>query len=302
MAQPGWYPDPGGQQGMFRYWDGSAWTKQLSANPGGAPSGPGGRSPSTIWAIVAGVVVLALIAAFSLPSLLGSLLGGPSSSTSRPAPPAPTVSAWDENDSPTPSPSPTPSRTPTPTPSPTPTPTPSPDNNLPCPRYDTAVVKGRLFGGGLSVPVIRDSRWSINAVRTIPWAICATGLQRHITGTWVSEVILAGIQPRSIVGSLQQQANAIADDSVNRFYNNGAGKLVMKSSKAIKLDGLDAWELRYEVRIDYLRSIPGDNVNVVVVRHTDGSRSALMTFATIGDTETQRQVDASRSAVKVEKR
>ncbi|MFT3971774.1 MAG: DUF2510 domain-containing protein [Micropruina sp.] len=301
MAQTGWYPDPGGQQGMFRYWDGSAWTKQLSANPGGAPSGPGGRNPATIWAIVAGVVVLALIATFTLPSLLGSLLGGPSPSISRP--PAPTISAWDENDSPTPSPRPTPSRTPTPTPSPTPTPTPSPpETSLPCPRYDTAVVKGRLFGGGLSVPVIRDSRWTVNAVRTIPWAICATGLQRQITGTWVSEVILAGIQPRSMVGSLQQQADAIAADSVDRFYNRGRGKLVMKSSKAIKLDGLNAWELRYEVQIDYLGPIRGDNVNVVVVQHTDGSRSALLTFATIGDTETQRQVDASRNAVKVEKR
>ena len=26
MAQPGWFPDPGGQAGMFRYWDGSAWS------------------------------------------------------------------------------------------------------------------------------------------------------------------------------------------------------------------------------------------------------------------------------------
>ncbi|MCB0890798.1 MAG: DUF2510 domain-containing protein, partial [Propionibacteriaceae bacterium] len=26
MAQPGWFPDPGGQAGMFRYWDGTAWT------------------------------------------------------------------------------------------------------------------------------------------------------------------------------------------------------------------------------------------------------------------------------------
>ncbi|WP_298132487.1 DUF2510 domain-containing protein [Micropruina sp.] len=296
MAQPGWYPDPGGQQGMFRYWDGSAWTQQLSANPGGAPSGPGGRNPAMLWAIIAGVVVLALIAAFTLPSLFG---GGPSASSSGPVPPAPTISAWDENSTPTPS------RTPTPTPTrtPTPTPTPSrPETSLPCPRYDTAVVNGRLFGGGLSVPVIRDSRWSVNAVRTIPWGICATGLQRQITGVWVSEVILAGIQPRSRVGSLKEQADAIADDSVGRFYNDGRGKLVMKSSKAIQLDGLDAWELRYEVRIDYLGSIPGDNVNVVVVQHTDGSRSALMTFATIGDSETQRQVDASRSAVKVEKR
>ena len=45
MAQPGWFPDPGGQAGMFRYWDGTAWTDQLSADPGGQPpSGKPGRS------------------------------------------------------------------------------------------------------------------------------------------------------------------------------------------------------------------------------------------------------------------
>jgi hypothetical protein len=31
MAQPGWFPDPGGQPGMYRYWDGTAWTQQRSA-------------------------------------------------------------------------------------------------------------------------------------------------------------------------------------------------------------------------------------------------------------------------------
>ncbi len=302
MAQPGWYPDPGGQRGMFRYWDGSAWTQQLSANPGAAPIGPGGgRNPATLWAIIAGVVVLALVAVFALPQLFG---GGPAPTASSPAPPAPTVSAWDESSRPTPSRTPTPTRTPSPTPTRTPTPTPVKprETSLPCPRYDTAVVKGRLYGGGLSVPLIRDSRWTVNAVRTIPWAICATGLQRQITGSWVSEVILAGVQPHSMAGSLKAQANAIATDSVGRFYSGGRGKLTMKSSKAITLDGLSAWELRYEVRVDYLGSIPGDNVDVVVVQHTDGSRSVLMTFATIGDTETQRQVDGARGAVRVEKR
>ena len=52
------------------------------------------------------------------------------------------------------------------------------------------------------------------------------------------------------------------------------------------------------MRISYLDNIPGDNVEVLVVQHTDGSRSGLLTFATIGDTETQRQVDGSRATRK----
>jgi len=164
------------------------------------------------------------------------------------------------------------------------------------------VVDGRLFGGGLSVPVISDSRWSVNPVRTIPWAICATGLERKIVDTWVSEVILAGVQPRSMTGTLQQQAEAIAEDSVDRFYMGELAERRTSSSKATTIGGLQAWELHYEVRIEYLRDIPGDNVNVVVMQHADGSRSVFMSFATIGDTQTQRQVDACRTGLKIEKR
>jgi hypothetical protein len=58
-ANPGWYPDPGGGQGLFRYWDGKAWSAATSPNPsapppqglvgggtqqGGQPSGPGGQA------------------------------------------------------------------------------------------------------------------------------------------------------------------------------------------------------------------------------------------------------------------
>jgi hypothetical protein len=40
-ASPGWYPDPGGGQGLFRYWDGKAWSAATSPNPGAAPPSQG---------------------------------------------------------------------------------------------------------------------------------------------------------------------------------------------------------------------------------------------------------------------
>ena len=101
---------------------------------------------------------------------------------------------------------------------------------------------------------------------------------------------------------LQQQAEAIRDDSESRFYNGEKTKLTTSSSRSLTVDGLPAWEIKFQVRISYLDNIPGDNVEVLVVQHTDGSRSGLLTFATIGDTETQRQVDGSRAGVRVEKR
>ena len=36
-ANPGWYPDPGGGQGLFRYWDGNAWSAATSPNPSAPP-------------------------------------------------------------------------------------------------------------------------------------------------------------------------------------------------------------------------------------------------------------------------
>jgi Protein of unknown function (DUF2510) len=36
-ANAGWYPDPGGGQGLFRYWDGKAWSAATSPNPSAPP-------------------------------------------------------------------------------------------------------------------------------------------------------------------------------------------------------------------------------------------------------------------------
>jgi hypothetical protein len=40
-AKAGWYPDPGGGQGLFRYWDGKAWSAAISPNPSAPPPSQG---------------------------------------------------------------------------------------------------------------------------------------------------------------------------------------------------------------------------------------------------------------------
>ncbi|QIX28223.1 DUF2510 domain-containing protein [Nocardioides sp. JQ2195] len=44
MSQPAWYPDPSGQPGSFRYWDGQSWSAETTANPYDAP--PASVQPS----------------------------------------------------------------------------------------------------------------------------------------------------------------------------------------------------------------------------------------------------------------
>ena len=36
-SSAGWYPDPGGQPGLYRYWTGTAWTAAVTANPQATP-------------------------------------------------------------------------------------------------------------------------------------------------------------------------------------------------------------------------------------------------------------------------
>lgn len=46
MSKAGWYPDPGGQAGMYRYWDGATWSPVLSPTPTAPAPATGGFAPS----------------------------------------------------------------------------------------------------------------------------------------------------------------------------------------------------------------------------------------------------------------
>ncbi|HOC12559.1 MAG TPA: DUF2510 domain-containing protein [Propionicimonas sp.] len=92
MSNAGWYPDPGGQPGMYRYWTGTEWTSAITANPAGTqpPSyssgqpagvpGQGRKRGATGWwlgglAALAAVVVAIWFVAQSF-GTTGGILGG----------------------------------------------------------------------------------------------------------------------------------------------------------------------------------------------------------------------------------
>ena len=46
-ATAGWYPDPGGGQGLYRYWDGRAWSAATTTDPASAPPPQGLVNPGS---------------------------------------------------------------------------------------------------------------------------------------------------------------------------------------------------------------------------------------------------------------
>ena len=46
-ATAGWYPDPGGGQGLYRYWDGQAWSAATTGDPGSAAPPQGLVNPGS---------------------------------------------------------------------------------------------------------------------------------------------------------------------------------------------------------------------------------------------------------------
>ena len=97
MAIPGWYDDPAGAPGRFRYWDGMRWSSATSASPFGPPPQdptPKRRTNSRGWlfALVVLLVVTALAVAVVL--IVTGRIGRTAQEDTNSA--TPTVSAWDE--------------------------------------------------------------------------------------------------------------------------------------------------------------------------------------------------------------
>ena len=138
MAQPGWYPDPDGTPGRYRYFDGVRWSPETRPAPAADARRRGRRLAAPTVMVAAAVVVIVVLIAAVL------LRPGAGRATDEPALPSSTVSGWDDS-----SPTALPSARPTPTPAAT------GQSLAPCARgdpnrRDDHPTDGRVHGGGLS--------------------------------------------------------------------------------------------------------------------------------------------------------
>lgn len=232
----------------LRFFDGDRWTADVADQP------PGRDTARSWWrrpVIVAAAVVLLTAL------LVVAMLVRPASPpvVPSPPPPAPSTSA-----------------------------APAP----PCPSGSTPVVNGRVYGGGLNVPVL-EGGWDVRPVVTTTWADCGSAQLRDVAKDWRAELNLAGVRPVYVTGDLERQARSVIAESQRTAYPSGTTARDL-SNRATTVHGRPAWLLRVRMTVHNRPGVLGDDVWIVVVEHPNGSRSVLFATALLGDKASNNQV------------
>lgn len=300
MSVPGWYPDPGGAQGQYRYWDGRAWSPQTSPTPEGppggggqpGPGGPGGAAPKRgrlglIIGLVAAALVLALAAFFVIPRLLGNGEkadpGGGSTQTS-----SPTISAWNETATPTPS-SPPPSASPSNTESSGGTTLNCPDGN-PSER-SSADIDGKLTGGGLVVDKISD--WRDDRTQ-LGFAYDVQGQAWTVTPGWASNQGVAALHKDLGFRDLKDSARIAMECISSSDYYPTLTKREDVANKETTVSGKKAWVYTSKLFVAERDNIQGDVVTVIVVDTGSATQYGLYVgIYTIDDAPIQQKIEAA---------
>ncbi|WP_375425891.1 DUF2510 domain-containing protein [uncultured Friedmanniella sp.] len=295
-AQAGWYPDPGGGNGLYRYWDGKAWSAATSPNPSApppslglvnpvappapTPAGQGGqgyggqgyggqgsayaayqqttkrRTPWGWW-LAGGALVVVIVVIAVLAVRATTGLGAAAS------PPGGQGS----------------------------------QNACPQPKEETVEPgqdpnDGRVHGGPLSYPEL-DSPWALPAPDDrVPFGTdvrVQTVLdQADYDGTgkghdWVASVLVAELQAGDGFFSPEDGSKIVVKCILGTFYGPAAVTSDVTVNKAATIDGHDAWIVESELHFDIpgLRT-KGERLIVAIV--ATGTRSGLF-YASIPDTQ-----------------
>ncbi|HOQ52345.1 MAG TPA: DUF2510 domain-containing protein [Micropruina sp.] len=285
MSSAGWYPDPGGQPGMYRYWTGSSWSAAITNNPMqsppadgiGAPPRPVGqqtwgpdpqqRRRQTGWWLAVGavVVVLAVIAYLAIRNL-GGLLGGDPSAGSNPTQavcPKPVTT----------------------------TASPAPDPN-----------DGRVHGGALSYPRL-GSPWSPPEVETrVPFGrdvLTQTVLIQASykpTGSWVASVLVGELIAGDGFFSPQQGSEIVVKCSMGVFYDDAEVVRDDKVNKATKVDGKDAWLVETHLSFDIPNLNTKGELAIILIVATKADSSSIF-YASIPDNADRQLLTDARAAM-----
>lgn len=304
MSAPGWYPDPSGMQGQYRYWDGAGWSEATTSDPGSmghGSTGQGPMAPGTSWgpqqqpgttsrrsglgvvlAIVAGVLLVALVVWLVLlrPGGRGGTGGSEDSST-------PTVSAWDETSSPTPTPSDTES---------------SKGTTVDCPSGGGDVPgrleNGRRIGGKLS---FQSRGWTPGGLRMGFTHDVSVEYREIVAGEWNSDLAVGALAVADGFDEPARAATMVTQCmATSQYYLTVTGTKRVSGAK-VTLDGRPGYKLVTDVLVATPPNVQGDRVTVIVIDTGDPeSLSFFLSAATITDEQNLAEVAETEKTLKVE--
>lgn len=296
MSRAGWYPDPGGAPGMYRYWDGTAWSPSVVPYPpaaGGAPAAgqpflsrtpapnpfAGGAAPAASgrrgaglqglawWALV-GAVVVALI--FGGSQLLRAVGFDPFN--------------------------PAPNSNPTANPCPVPNPAAA---TIP-PRL---TADGRVQGGYLSYPLLGEP-WSAPDVETrLPFGrgvatqiVMVEPNYRDEGASWVASVVVGELVAGDGFIAPREGSEIIARCAIATFYDDAVVTRSDRVNQAITLDGKPGWLLETHLAFDIQGLTEKGETAIFLIVQTSDTSSSLF-YASIPDSRpellrTAREVQA----------
>lgn len=291
MSMPGWYPDPAGSPGRYRYWDGATWSAETTSDPqhSAAPSGaqpPPRRGRGGVIAAVAAVLAVVLALVWFLNSRQTSVSAPEDTNTARPS-----VSAWNETSTPTPKPSSSASE-----------PAPSQGSLVACPADggDTSVpVGGLLQAGGLTADAIPG--WQPGGF-SMRWAFGTEAVTDTVYPGWFSVASVSVLSLADGFDAPKTSAYSVMSCFASSSYYRGYVGRDDLLSQPVTISGHRGWRIRSDIRVSLsnLPQVQGDVVDVIVV--DTGSTDSLSLFVssyTIGDTTRGAAVDRCIASLRV---
>ena len=290
----GWYPDPGGEPGRYRYWDGAEWSRTTSDDPGRPPPDPnsaaaGARSGRSPLGLVIGVLALVVVVVVGLALLHGN--SGVRPTTDDPLPTA-SVSGGDDR---------------SPTAEPTPTPSGSRNALSPCPlgnpngRGDHPNDR-RVYGGNLSFAA-EDTFEPAEAEQRFTFAHDITQQVRRVNDKpgWIAQLAVGEVRADDGFGpDTRNAAEIVVECAVtSQLYAPFQASRHDLRSEAVTVDGRKGWLIETNVLVD-VEDLPFRGDHSVFILVPDGPDWGLFFGAVpIGDDRLEAVLDHAIRGLRV---
>lgn len=280
MSAPGWYPDPGGRHGHFRYWDGTAWSPTTTTDPGQPPPGasapgltgpgapsirgvPGERRKTPVGLLIAavvGIVLIAVVVTLGVRAIGDRITGGGTPGgqpTSEVCPTEDTTS-----DSPAPQPN-----------------------------------DGRVHGGVLSYPALPGPWSAPEREYGIPFGrdVLRQDIVIEQDPTWLAGVFVGELLSGDGFFSPEQGSEIVMECVSGTFYGTGEVTYEIDRSEALTVDGHDAWVVESDFKFD-VSGVDATSERVIIVIISTGEGTAGLFFASIPENAMEHEA-AAREAM-----